>query len=402
MKDILKKKIIPYFQPIIAVDTGEIYSYEVLGRYIDDDGSVKSLGPFFSDEKTSNADALKVDQIVRKLALEQYAKEKIKPYLFINLRLEWITNYADRLDELPTINWAKEFGVNPGNIVIEITEEEFYGDSQVLSRVIAHYKRFGCRIAVDDYGKQASNVDRLALLSPDILKISMEYIQKSEESYHYREYLNGLTSFAKNIGVEVLYEGIETEKQLDICIDSRGRYYQGFLLAKPQPSMLDAVVDYDIFLASAYRSIMALHDKTEKINAQRKHWDILVEKFFSKNKFSAFQSDLDEYFSKLFMEVAGRTKRIYVCDRQGEQISYNIEMEDGKIALKDYRRRNWAWRGFFQEAMIMLDAGMKSHLTSAYRDVITKEEIYTYTYAINSELYLFIDIIQSKAITDGD
>jgi EAL domain-containing protein (putative c-di-GMP-specific phosphodiesterase class I) len=394
--DILSKKLVPYFQPIIAIDTGEIYSYEVLGRYIDDDGSVKSLGPFFSDEKTSNADALKVDQIIRKLALEQYAKEKRNEFLFINLRLDWINNYADRLDELPTIIWAKEFGVDPGNLVIEITEEEFYGDIKVLSRVIGHYRRFGCRIAVDDYGKEASNVDRLALLSPDILKISMEYIQKSEESYHYREYLNSLTSFAKKIGVEVLYEGIETEKQLDICIDSSGRYYQGFLLAKPQPSMINAAVNHDVFLASAYRSIMALHNKADRFNAQRKHWDILVEKFFSKNKFSAFQDDLDEYFSQLFVEVAEWTKRIYVCDRQGEQLSYNIEMEKGKVVLNDYRHSNWAWRGFFQEAMIMLDAGMKSHLTAAYRDVITKEEIYTYTYAINSDLYLFIDIIQPK------
>ena len=42
--------------------------------------------------------------------------------------------------------------------------------------------------------------------------------------------------------------------------------------------------------------------------------------------------------------------------------------------------------------MIMLDTGMKSHLSAAYRDVSTKEEIYTYAYAINTDLYLFIDI----------
>jgi EAL domain-containing protein (putative c-di-GMP-specific phosphodiesterase class I) len=109
---ILSKKVTSYFQPIIAVDTNEVYALEVLGRCIDDDGAVKSLGTFFSDRTVSSADMLKVDRIVREHALRQYAEEGKGQYLFINLRLEWIAKYADKLEELPTITWAKEFGVD--------------------------------------------------------------------------------------------------------------------------------------------------------------------------------------------------------------------------------------------------------------------------------------------------
>jgi hypothetical protein len=226
----------------------------------------------------------------------------------------------------------------------------------------------------------------------------MDYIQKCEQSFHYREYLNTLSSFAKRVGIEVLYEGIETQKQLDICIDSKGRYYQGYLLSKPQPSMLNAEVNYDVIKASSYRSIMALYEKADHINTLRKFWDILVEQFFSANKFNFTQNDLNDYFSKMFSEVSSRSKRIYLCNRLGEQVSYNIEMEAGNIKLKDYRCRNWAWRGFFQEAMMMINAGMKSNMTASYLDATTKEEIYTYTYAINTDMYLFIDIYHSKAM----
>jgi EAL domain-containing protein (putative c-di-GMP-specific phosphodiesterase class I) len=396
--DITSKKIIPYFQPIIAVDTGAIYSYEVLGRYVDDDGSVKSLGPFFSDETVSNEKALEVDRIVRRSALEQYAREGISRDLFINLRLDWIAKYADKLEEIPTINWAKEFGISLSMLVFEITEEEFNEDNAVLNRVIAHYKRAGCRIAIDDYGKQASNIDRLAMLSPDILKINIDYIHKCEKSYHYREYLGNLSSFARRVGIEVLYEGIETPKQLDICIDSKGRYYQGFLLAKPQPSMLNAEVNYEVIKSSSYRSIMTLHEKADHMNTLRKHWDIFVERFFSTSKFNSSEDDINDFFSKMFLEVSSRSKRIYICNNRGEQLSYNIEMEAGKIKLKDYRQRNWAWRGFFQEAIIMISAGMKSNMTASYLDATTKEEIYTYTYAISDDMYLFIDIYHSKAM----
>jgi EAL domain-containing protein (putative c-di-GMP-specific phosphodiesterase class I) len=396
LNNILSKKIIPYFQPIIAVDTNEIYSFEALGRYIDDDGAVKSLGAFFSDKNVSSRDALEVDRIVRKQALKQYAVEGKNQYLFLNLRMEWIANYANKPEELPTIIWAKEFGVDVHNLVIEITEDEFYSDDEAITRLITHYKRIGCRIAIDDFGKRESNIDRLAMLSPDILKIDMSYIHKSEKSYHFREYLKIITAFAERIGIEVLYEGIETQEQLDICIGSKGRYYQGFLFAKPQPSISNAIVDYDVLSSASRRSVAALYNRSSRVNARRKYWDSHVEQFFSKNEFSILRNDINDYFSALFLELSGLIKRIYLCNRRGQQLSYNIEMDAGRIKFNDYRHRNWAWRGYFQEATIMFDAGMKSHLTAVYRDATTKEKIYTYIYSIDTDLYLFIDILQSK------
>jgi len=390
------KKIIPYFQPIIAADTNEIYSYEVLGRYIDDNGAVQSLGDFFSNDNVFSEDVLHVDRIVRKNALAQYAREGSGKYLFINIRLEWIAKYSDRPEEMPTIVWAREFGVDFSRLVIEITEEEFYADDEMLIKLMSYYKKIGCRIAVDDFGKQASNIDRLAMLSPDILKVNMSYIHRSEESYHYQEYLKSITSFAERVGIEVLYEGVETQKQLDICIDSKGRYFQGFLLARPQASTLNPVVNFDVLSSTSFRSIMALHDKAECVNAQRKFWDIRVERFLTENRFNIFFDDISDYFSKLLLETADFAKRIYLCNRRGEQLSYNIEMDSGNIKWSDYRRRNWAWRGYFQEAIIMIDAGMKSHLSGVYRDATTKEVISTYTYAINTDLYLFIDIVEQK------
>jgi EAL domain-containing protein (putative c-di-GMP-specific phosphodiesterase class I) len=396
-KEILSKKIIPYFQPIIAIDTGDIYSYEVLGRYVDDDGSVKSLGTFFSDKTVSNEDVLRIDQTVRRQALEQYAREGVQPYLFINLRLEWITKYADNLEELPTIAWAKEFGVDTRKLVIEITEEEFNIDDDKLTKIINHYKNNGCRIAIDDFGTQASNFDRLALLSPNILKISMNYVQKSSNSYYYLEYLNAITILAKQVGIEVLYEGVETQKQLDTCIDSKGRYYQGFLLAKPQPVMKGAKVNHEIFSVSLRRSIVALHERVADFNTLRILLDHKMADFFFRHEFNGSLDGIDDYLSKLFLEMEDFVKRICVCNRYGEQMSHNIEFYGEKIVWRGHPGRNWAWRSFFQEATILLDSGMKSHLTEGYRDTETKEEVCTYSYGINANLFLFIDIYKSKA-----
>jgi EAL domain-containing protein (putative c-di-GMP-specific phosphodiesterase class I) len=390
--DLLSKDITAYFQPIIAADTNKIYSYEVLGRYMDN-GNAQSLGDFFSS--APDEDALKIDRIVRESALRQFAKEGNEEYLFINLRLSWLVQYADRPEELPTIMWAKEFGIDLHKLVIEITEEEFYEDNDAYIKVISYYKDAGCRIAIDDYGRNASHIDRLALLLPDILKIDMSYIHRSEDSYHYREYLKSLTSFAEQVGIEVLYEGIETEKQLDICIASGGRFYQGFLLAKPQPSIQNAIANYDVFLISADRFIKSQQNSFSCAINQYEFWDALVESFLRKNGSELLLEDTDSYLFRFchWLPVHINIKRIYVCNRHGNQISHNLEMDFENIIWLDYRNKNWAWRVFFREAMSAMDGGRKSYLTNMYRDVTTKEKINTYVYHIRSDMYMFVDIM---------
>jgi EAL domain-containing protein (putative c-di-GMP-specific phosphodiesterase class I) len=385
----MSKEIVAYFQPIIAADTNKIYSYEVLGRYMDG-GAAVSLGNFFSS--ASDEDALTLDRIVRENALKRFAEEGSGEYLFINLRLSWIAQYADRPEELPTIKWAKEFGVDLKKIVIEITEEEFYEDNEAFIKVIAYYKNAGCRIAIDDYGKSASHIDRLALLSPDIIKIDMSYIQRSEDSYHYREYLKTLSSYAEQVGIEVLYEGIETTGQLDICISSGGRFYQGFLLAKPQSSIKNAAANHDIFSMSTDRFINLQQDNFSNAINQYEFWDGILESFIHRNGSEFLLEDSDSYLFKFCHWLPVHIKRVYVCDRHGKQLSHNLEMDSGDITWLDYRKKNWAWRGFFQETMAALDAGRKSYLTNKYRDVSTKEKIYTYVYQIRFDIYLFIDL----------
>lgn len=391
----IPRNIVPYFQPIIAIDTNKIYSYEVLGRYIDDDGTIKSLGAFFTDENTSDEEALKVDQIIRRKALCKYAKEGKDEYLFINIRLKWIASYIDNPKKMPTILWAKEYGISLNKLVIEITEEDFYDGSEAFTKALMFYKSMGCRIAVDDFGKKASNIDRLSELLPDIIKIDMSYIHKSQESYHYREYLKMITAFADRVGIEVLYEGIENQSQLDICISSKGRYYQGFLLAKPQPSINKAIINQDVFLHSSNHSILTLYDSSNRVNKIRSYWDALINNYFDIKPFNSIIVDMNDYLSELFLDLPKSTKRIYVCDYQGYQISYNIEKNSEITERNDYRNKNWAWRGYFQKAITAFSSGMKSYLTSEYRDATTKEKIYTYVCLFDTNMILHIDILKA-------
>ena len=390
MHDIPEEKIFAYFQPILSADTKEVYAFEVLGRFLDDDGTVKSLGDFFTGQDTSHEEALRIDRIVRRDALKKYAEENRDEFLFINIRLAWLLPFAENPEEMLTLQLIKEFDIAPEKLVIEITEEEFYASEEYI-RAIIHYKKIGCRIALDDYGKRASNIDRLAKLQPDIIKINIDYIHNCEKSYHYREYLRSLAAFADSVGIEVLYEGIETHRQLDICISSKGRFYQGFLIAEPQPSIRNAVINslvFSVLIETAYKSIQ---NKTINAEAVRNSLDVQVERFLLENPFDREKINSDAYLTKLFGELPD-VKRIFLCSRQGVQLSNNIERHSENIICRDYKNKNWAWRGYFHESLTAFAMGRKSCVSNIYRDFTTKEQMFTYYYAINDDVFLFVDI----------
>ncbi|PKM86033.1 MAG: hypothetical protein CVU87_13290 [Firmicutes bacterium HGW-Firmicutes-12] len=60
------------------------------------------------------------------------------------------------------------------NIVIEITEERFNGELSKLAEILGYYRRIGCKIAIDDFGSNFSNFERIAVVKPDIIKVDME------------------------------------------------------------------------------------------------------------------------------------------------------------------------------------------------------------------------------------
>jgi EAL domain-containing protein (putative c-di-GMP-specific phosphodiesterase class I) len=396
------ENIIAYFQPILSADAYSVCAYEILGRYISEDGTVVSLGDFFHNPAIPKDEALRVDRLVRRYAMLKYVEEKCDKDLFINMRLEWAVGSTDRdsgADEPYTLLWARELGIPPERLIIEITEEEF-NSSDAYQHVLTRFTDAGCRIALDDYGCDASNLDRLSRLSPSIIKIDMSYIHKCEESYYYREYLRFLAAFAERVGIEVLCEGVETQNQLDICLQTRSRFYQGYHFAHPQPTMRDAVVNLSCFSYAANKLISDLHTRVSYSVALRHAMDACIDRYAAENILVFKKMDYNAYLAGLMLTMPSYVKRVFLCNRQGDQVSADIE-SGNIISIKNCTvRQNWIWRNFFQEAVYAFEFGRKSGVTDSYRDIKTKKRIYTYYYAFSSEIFLFADILRMPLYTN--
>jgi hypothetical protein len=240
--------------------------------------------------------------------------------------------------------------------------------------------------------KAASNIDRLARLSPSMIKLAIDYIHKSPRSFHHRAYINSLASFAEHVGIEVLCEGIETPSQLDVCIETGGRYFQGFLLARPQPHLSKAVVDTSVLAPSTGRLIATVRNKVSQANALRRSLDNYVLCYVAENLFIYGKSDADKYLRGLLHVLPKNVLRLFLCNSEGVQVAGNTERREDSVVSTVPAGVNWVWRGFFQEAMYMFASGQQSGVTGAYRDMLTKERIFTYFTTMGNDLFLFVDV----------
>lgn len=127
-------------------------------------------------------------------------------------------------------------GLAPEQIVLEILESDIADEERLIAAVAAYQAR-GYRIAIDDFGCSHSNFDRLWKLSPDIVKLDRGLIVQSATNPRARTILPKLIDILHDLGASVVCEGIETPDQHALVLDSGTDLVQGFLYARPQPSL---------------------------------------------------------------------------------------------------------------------------------------------------------------------
>jgi len=154
--------------------------------------------------------------------------------LFFNMNPMAHGNLSFALHEIrEMVQHLDGLGINPRNVVCEIIETQAMSTG-TLRGIVKELRRHGIRIAIDDYGSEHSNIDRVEILSPDMVKIDGDWFRQLAGYPGSGQLISNLINSFKMKGVEVLVEGIETPEQLKKAIDGGTDYVQGFLLASPR------------------------------------------------------------------------------------------------------------------------------------------------------------------------
>lgn len=128
--------------------------------------------------------------------------------------------------------WVEENGLEPKSIIAEITETEEYEVGGTVAENLAALEQSGFFLAVDDFGKGSSDIEKVALLPVRYIKIDKMYIDRIEESGVERM-LRTVIGYAGRTGKKCVAEGVETLRQKQILERLCCHYFQGYLFSRP-------------------------------------------------------------------------------------------------------------------------------------------------------------------------
>ncbi|MBW8890536.1 MAG: EAL domain-containing protein [Fibrobacteres bacterium] len=127
----------------------------------------------------------------------------------------------------------KEAGVEPGSLKLEVTESAIMENPEQAAAILTGLRDMGVQLSLDDFGTGYSSLSYLHRFPFHDLKIDRSFVSKLEAGDKDAEIVKVINSLAKNLGMDVVAEGIETEAQWSLLHDLACRYGQGYYFSKP-------------------------------------------------------------------------------------------------------------------------------------------------------------------------
>jgi len=127
-------------------------------------------------------------------------------------------------------------GLPPANLTLEITESALMNDAASALRVLRALKDLGVTLAIDDFGTGYSSLSHLQRFPLDILKIDKSFVDELGLDQGGAEIVAAVVKLAHALGLQVIAEGVETERQLDALVRLDCDFAQGYLFSRPVPA----------------------------------------------------------------------------------------------------------------------------------------------------------------------
>jgi len=232
------------YQPIVSLASGAIESCEALIRWrhpkhgligpdrfipiAEETGLIVPLGQWVLDES------------LRQFA-EWHHRQQIPEACCLSVNLSrkqlMLPDLFDRVADSLRVH-----GVSARLLHLEVTESQIMQDRRLAVANLQKLRRIGVRISVDDFGTGYSSLACIHEFPIDVLKIDRSFIANLETDPNLATVLQTVTDLARNLGVKVVAEGIETPAQRDLLLSLSCEYAQGYLFSKPLAA--DDFVDF--------------------------------------------------------------------------------------------------------------------------------------------------------------
>jgi EAL domain-containing protein (putative c-di-GMP-specific phosphodiesterase class I) len=218
------------FQPIYDSLAADLYGHEAILKP-SLGGELISTSDFAFTYAEQTGKLVQFDRVSRTLHVlnfkQIYAENGL---LFLKVHPKLLTSVNQHGKVFEFILHSNSIPTN--RVVIEIQEALIEQDKQ-LAEAIDNYRDRGYRIAIDGFGSAKSHVDRLWKFAPDFVKLDADLINQAEHNDRIRKALPALVKVIKDLGAQPVINGINTQVQLNIAIESGAILFQGDFLGKP-------------------------------------------------------------------------------------------------------------------------------------------------------------------------
>ena len=246
------------FQPIIYAQSGKLYAVEALLRNVQDIPNITTIDDLF-DLVFSNDYLYEFDLLLREKAIKKFANINIPNLkLFYNLdnRIIYNKNYSSG----NTQKILTKYNLSKDKIIFELSEKGTSIEQNALSTMLQRYKQSGYSIAIDDFGIGVSGLKLFYFSEANIIKIDRFFISNIDQDSKKKLFCSSIIDMAHIMGMQVIAEGVETQKEFYTCKDIGADFIQGFLVQKPTKNINEILPIYNDI------SNLILDDKREDQN----------------------------------------------------------------------------------------------------------------------------------------
>lgn len=231
-----------YYQPVISSITGNLVGMEALARWDDPNYGFLSPGVFIPtlEEKhlIHKLDMCVLERVCRDLKTWEDNGIPVVPVSFNLSRLDF-----ELCDAIGIIEkTVRKYKIQTSLLHIEITESTLGTNEDYISNIIDRAHSGGFEVWMDDFGSGYSSLNVLKDYDFDLIKIDMKFL--SEFNNRSKEIIRSVVSMAKNLGVHVLAEGVETEDHVNFLREIGCEKLQGFYYSRPVPVTGETMLEF--------------------------------------------------------------------------------------------------------------------------------------------------------------
>lgn len=224
-----------YYQPEVVLKTGEIVGMEALLRWDDPLRGVVSPASFVTLAETTGQIVPIGRWILHEACTQaaQWQEQYPEAPPLVSVNLSPIQFHQPTLVE-EIAETLRRTGLNPGNLVLEITETFSMEDARHVTVAVQELKRLGVKLAIDDFGTGHASLSYLERFPVDVLKIDQSFVDRlGRDGENASALVSAMISFTQALGIEAVAEGVENVEQLDELDGMGCDMAQGFYFWEP-------------------------------------------------------------------------------------------------------------------------------------------------------------------------